>query len=465
MMMLLTAIINQSEIKVLRKQVDWDEILKISDFHHILSVVYYGMLGIEKEISEECADKFFQKYKKGILLNMEYKNAEQAISWQLERHGIHALFLTKTHMYGFYPKRDMAYIERLEILVSKKELPFVHGFMREMDYEEKENRVGHGILYTRTPGIQVVFYDEIPLGNKGLKKYFSVPVKKYANTKKYRHIHSFVREEEYLYMAGRLVEQYVRGDLKVRDIMDLWQYRKGIGKEFQWNIVNDVLEKAKIQGFVQQVQILAELWFGGKTDEQCGIAIELEEYIMSQGEENQWLDSVILPHERERLDFYRRDREEEWSLKRKEWRFPPRDYMEQLFPVLKKHPGLLPFFWIVREFRYYKTRLQRSIAELRIRQQRNWLELKERLAAKFGRQPSENPADENAENGNSETEEELAMPEFTSMRQMEEKLAEESAKPKTEEEADTSETAGGSEEESVISEEAETEAKAEQPQN
>lgn len=383
--MLLSAIINQSQIKVIRKQVDWDEVLKISDFHNVLGVTYYGMIGIEKDISEECAERFFQKYKRGILLSMEYKSAEQAIGWQLERHQIHALLLNRTKMYKYYPKREMGYIGMLEILVEKKDLPFVHMLMKEMDYEEKENRMGQGILYTRSPGIKVVFYDEIPLGNKELKKYFSVPIRKYGCTKKHKYIHSFVKEEEYIYLNGKLVEKYIRGELKVRDIMDIWQYRKKIGKEFQWDIVHDVLEKAKLQGFAQQVEILSDLWFGGKTDQECGIALELEEYIMSHGKENRWLDGVVLPYERSRLDFYRRDREEEWSLKRKEWRFPPRDYMEQLFPVLKKHPHLLPVFWLVREFRYYKTICSRRWNDINLKRKMRWLEIKEALKARFGK--------------------------------------------------------------------------------
>lgn len=384
--MLLTSIVNQSEIKVIRKQVDWDEILKISDFHNVLGVIYYGMLGIEKEISEDCADRFFQKYKKGLLLEMEYKNAERAIGWQLERHMIHALMLTRTNMYQYYPKREMGYIGALEIMVEKKDLPFVHHLMREMDYEEKENRLGRGVIYTRTPGINIVFYSEMPLGTKEMKKYFSVPLRKYRCAEKYQYIHVLGREEEYLYRAGQLVEKYILSELKVRDIMDIWQYRKRAGDDFQWKVVYDVLERSGLQKFIRQVEILSQIWFGGKTEEDCGTALELEHYIMSQGKENRWLDGAVLPYERTRLDFYRRDREEEWSIKKKEWRFPPRDYMMQLFPVLKKHPRLLPFFWLLREFRYYRTICVRRREDISMKLQRKWLDIREKWKAKFAKE-------------------------------------------------------------------------------
>lgn len=387
--MLMTAVINQTTIMNVRTHVNWDEVLKISDFHNILSVVYYGMIAIEKNASKECVEKFFQKYKKGILLYGEYKNAEQTIGWQFARHGIHTLLLTGTDMYSYYLKRDMGYIRSLEILVDKKDLPLVHKLMKEMDYEEKENRVGSGIVYTRTPGIKVVFYSEIPIGNKEMKRYFSGSVRKYKCKEHNKFIHCMTNEEEYLYRNGRLVEKYISGELKIRDIMDIWQYRKKIGEKFQWTGVNELLEKSELKNFVEQIEILAQLWFGEDSVQDCGIALEIEDYILSHGKENRWLDGVLLPYERCRLDFYRRDREEEWTRKRKEWRFPPKEYMMQLFPVLKKYPFLLCFFWILREFRYYKAICVRRLDSIVLKGKRKWLEWKEILKARFAKEEEE----------------------------------------------------------------------------
>ena len=42
----------------------------------------------------------------------------------------------------------MAHIDGLEILVDKKDLPLVMRLMRDMDYEQKENRTGSGILFS-----------------------------------------------------------------------------------------------------------------------------------------------------------------------------------------------------------------------------------------------------------------------------------------------------------------------------
>lgn len=356
MLMLLTAIINQKPVQTLRRHVRWETILGVADYQDVLNLTYVAMLGIEKEISKDCESEFYQKYRKGLLLQQSYMNAEEVIIWQLERHGIDALFLTDSSIRGLYPRPDMANIRQIEILVDKKHLLQIHRLMREMDYEEQEDRLGNRSMYIRVPGIQVVFCDKVPIENKVFKRYFSEPIKKYLHMENYNFIHILSEEEEYLYRAGRLVELYMNGALKIRDVMDFWQYRKLLSDAFSWKTVKDLLEKAKWGEFVHQIEVLSELWFEEGVRQQYGTALELEEYILSHGQENKYLDRRLLPEEKPRLDFYWRNREEEWAAKKREWLFPPRDYMAQLFPILEKAPFLIIFCWLIRIFRiFYST--------------------------------------------------------------------------------------------------------------
>lgn len=120
MLILLTAIINQTTVPSVKKRINWESVLKISDFQNIINLVYLGMLGIEKDMSEDCKLEFYQKYKKELLLQESYKKAEEVIKWQLERYHIDALFLTDTSTARLYAKPEMAYIGQIEILVEKR---------------------------------------------------------------------------------------------------------------------------------------------------------------------------------------------------------------------------------------------------------------------------------------------------------------------------------------------------------
>ena len=129
------------------------------------------------------------------------------------------------------------------------------------------------------------------------------------------------REEEYLYRIGKMVELYLVGSLKIREILDFRQYRESLNDEFRQKEVKDILGKLKWQEFAEQVNVLSELWFGESVRQEYGLALELEEFILFRRQENKQLDKELLPEEKVRLDFYLRNREEEWAMKRREWGF------------------------------------------------------------------------------------------------------------------------------------------------
>lgn len=412
MLMLLEAIINQKPVQALRRYVNWERILSVSDYQNIVGLVYLGTLGIEKEISEECGQQFYQKYRKGLLLYESYKKAEEVILWQLERYGIDALLLSDSSVGELYPLPEMASLSQIEILVDKKNLPQIYRLMRDMDYEQEQDRLGSGDVYVRVPGIRVVFYGEIPIANKVLKRYFSGPVRKYLRMEtcsqqdnpsgkvpwaaefysaKYRYIHILSDEEEYMYRVGKLVELYLTGILKIRDVLEFWLFRNVLDEAFSWKAVKELLEKAKWTQFVHQADVLSSLWFEEGVRLQYGIALELEEYILLHGQENKHLDKMLLPHEKVRLDFYRRDREEEWSLKKREWMFPPRDYMCQFFPVLDKFPFLLVFCWGIRYVRILIRMCQNKCKNAWFRFSVRLLDIKEKMKGLIKRKEKEVP--------------------------------------------------------------------------
>lgn len=389
MLILLTAIINQTTVPITKKHINWDAILKISDFQNIINLIYLAMLGLEKDMSEDCRLEFYQKYKKELLLQESYKKAEEVIKWQLERYKIDALFLIGTNVAELYIKPEMAYIDQIEILVDKKKLPQIHRLMRDMDYEQQEDRLGNGTVYARVPGIRIIFYDTAPIENTVLKRYFSEPVRKYEHIGKCHYIHMLSKEEEYLYRVGRLVESYVTGMLKIREVLDFWQFQKLLDENFRWKTVSEIVERAKWQDFVRQIMVLATLWFEDGVRQQYGLALELEEYIISRGRDNEHLDKTLLPYEKARLDFYRRDREEEWAARRREWLFPPREYMFQFFPILGEYPFLLVFCWIIRDARFLKIVCSNRCKRLWIRFSVRVLDIEEKFKERLKRKKEE----------------------------------------------------------------------------
>ncbi len=137
-------------------------------------------------------------------------------------------------------------------------------------------------------------------------------------------------------------------------------------------------------------------------EEQYGLALELEEYIISRGRENKHLDEALLPCEKIRLDFYWRNRDKEWSLRKQAWLFPSREYMVQFFPILEKYPFLLAFCWIIRNFRFMRRICLNKFKRMKFRIRIRLSDMKEKLKGMMNRDNQEKTPEQLPENDSGE---------------------------------------------------------------
>ena len=155
-----------------------------------------------------------------------------------------------------------------------------------------------------------------------------------------------------------------------------------------------MLDKADWEEFASQIDILGTLWFGEDAEQQYGLALELEEYIISRGRENRHLDETLLPCEKIRLDFYWRNRDKEWALRKQAWMFPSREYMIRFFPILEKHPYLLCFCWIIRNWRFFRRICANKCKKTGFRLRVRLLDIQEKLKGMIRRRKKEEGVEE-----------------------------------------------------------------------
>lgn len=279
--------------------------MRLAEFHRVVSPVYYGTLGVEKTLSAADEETFYSKYHKEVLLEESYKNALEVILWQMNRHQVQGVLLRGVEIRSMYPKSEMGYTFSLEFLVSPKDMGKVYNIMNSMDYEQQVNRTNHGRLYFRVPGIRVIFYDEIPLGNEILYKHLTHAAQKYFHGNRKAGIKNWNLSMQFLYQFGRWVDAYMMGELKMRDVMDYYYYIQNPAITNERRFIEELLEKAGLTEFAKQLNILASLWFGQGGEVDTGTVFQLEEYIFSKGMEDRRLDSKIIPYEKTRVDFIR----------------------------------------------------------------------------------------------------------------------------------------------------------------
>ncbi len=357
LLLVASAVMNQKKTPVLSNSLmSWRDLYQVAEANQVANLIYLGILGFGSDIEKQARTLFYKSYQKELKNVPLYRSAEEVLLWQLERHRIYFMILEGQFLRELYPQKELRRMDRIRVWVSKGELHRIDSIMRSMDYELHENREDDGILYYKIPGVYVAFYEKLRFVSKRMEKYFDSPVRMFSKVKGYRYLRSFDEEEAYLYMAGRAASEYALGRAGIRTVLDFWLYEKRHSEELDWSYINRVLKRKRLQEFSRHLLRLGNIWFGNEVCDEMEIYNAMEMYIFSRGEQGRQTSEKILPLLQDVADFYRRDREGEWQIKEKELLFPKREYMETLFPVLKKFPWLFFPCCLIRLWRIKVSR-------------------------------------------------------------------------------------------------------------
>lgn len=347
---LLSAVVNEKKPPVSVRRVDWESLFKIADFQNVANVAYYGILALDDEIPDVWRERFFEKYQESVIESERLQSAIEVLTWQLERNKIDCVLLDKV-MSQCYTHPEMRRLDELEILTERRKERTINQLMESMDYEKKENRKHDGLLYSKVPGIQVMFYNRLGFVDRKVRKYYWTVLQRLLLMPEYRHIHEFSVDEFYIYLISDTAKKYACAEIDVRAIMDIWLYYVHYREELNWTHINRELRKLGIQKFAEQLFTLAGIWFNGEHNEEMGIYEAMESYILTKGVRGREISSELLPLIKQVADFYERDKKREWIKEQVKWVFPNKDYMMSLYPVIRKVPILIVGCWIIRLLR------------------------------------------------------------------------------------------------------------------
>ena len=209
-------------------------------------------------------------------------------------------------------------------------------------------------------------------------------------------LHQFTENEFYIYLVCDLVNQYARGEIRISDMVDYWQFYKVYKDRLDWEYVEKELESARISDFAHRLQDLAFIWFGDQHeryakeyDEEADVYETMELYILTRGAQGREESAKLTELVKEMSDIQSRKRREERVRRFRGFLFPDRRYMEHVFPILEDAPFLMPLCWlwrslmlallppkkkIYRMFRPIKRKIRDTVDEMAARREEKLME-------------------------------------------------------------------------------------------
>ncbi|MBQ3425584.1 MAG: nucleotidyltransferase family protein [Clostridia bacterium] len=150
-------------------------------------------------------------------------------------------------------------------------------------------------------------------------------------------------EDFYIYMVCHIAKHITNGGIGIRAILDLWVYLRHY-KELNKEYIEKAFERGSLTVFHKRLMQLMDHWFNGA--EADDVIKQMALYVAGSGwngRDEQWVAASINANApRARSILSARLRSYAGAI------FWSADRLSEKYPVLEKHPALLPFCWVHR---------------------------------------------------------------------------------------------------------------------
>lgn len=345
---MLEAVINQHKVYGEKKLFHWDSVYKTAEFHRVTNMAYYAVLGMESKMPASSREKFEKRFRQAAANEEILQNVVEAVCWKFEQSRRHILPTAGYACREYYERKEMEECQEAEFLIEKECRGLLQELMLQMNFEFQKSEK-NSITYSRK-GIRLIFKEKWGDSNKRVQRYFEQRPMDFAEKEGFKYVHEMTMEELYLRQICDLAESFAAGYPRMRMFVNLWLFYRENKEVLDYRSISGELKKMRLDEFSHRALNLAALWFGRiQMEEEDYMGQELGLYVISGGREGEKAVKQLLPYKCEQ-------EEKEFMLRRSKgeggkWKFPPREYMEVLYPVLKPCPFLLPLFWGARMLR------------------------------------------------------------------------------------------------------------------
>lgn len=379
---MLGSMIRQDENFPVHRRMNWERLFRISDYHNIASAIYLAMLGATERVPEMWGERFFLRYQEAVRYGENYEGSETEILTTFNMMKLGVTVLESSAIRRLYPIPETAANSPLRLYISEDSYPLAKGFLVDLGYETDQFYKGCGEHLRRgNSGFQVELYHELPFLTKLYRKNMKSLLDRANPDRNLKYIRTLSLESSYVFRLAEACYRYGTGELRIREVLDVYLFYRMFHKSMNRKFIDARLREFRISVLSISLLHIADMWFGTRKaplfpapKEDIGIYDGIESRILSNGMTGM---DTIPESQRLRKEIYDAINREERSERLRKlrasllsgfagiggWfreRFPDRKYMEALYPELEKHPLLLPFYWIRRLFRGFRS--QKSLS-------------------------------------------------------------------------------------------------------
>ncbi len=313
-------------------------LFKVAKAHDMAHLVAYAIEKSGIEIEGDSAS-LLKKEKDEAVLRYEMMNADMAEIFDcFEAEGIDYVPLKGAALRHIYPFPWMRTSCDIDILVREEDLKgAVSALVQKRGYVTDNKKTYHDVSLFSPFGMHLELHHNI---KEDTEKYDKLLTRVWEfSHKEDENSHKHLQTKEFLmlHLMCHLAYHFVGGGCGVRSVLDIWLFEKKTG--FDKARLNSFLEEVGLTKLYQAIIKLGEYWFGTGTVADEAV-LEAERFILLGGVYGTRAQGAVAKQVKRggKLKYF-------WSRI-----FMPYSSLAIIYPVIKKHRILTPFFQVRRWF-------------------------------------------------------------------------------------------------------------------
>lgn len=316
-------------------------ILAIQDLYVLSKKHDLAHLVFDAAIQNDLIDKNSEAFAKlsnqkifAIYRYNQHKHDLGLIKDAFQKNSIQFVPLKGSVIRDYYPEPWMRTSCDIDILVHEDDLEKAKGVLLQIGFTTDGARNYHDISFFKGQTHLELHFNICEM-NKQLDQLLKDVwgyVEQYDGYE-YRETNSFFAFHHVAHMAYH----FLTGGCGIRPFLDLWILRKR--EDFDEKNLLELLKKCNLVSFYNEVCLLSEIWFGNK--EHNATTLKMEQFILEGGVYGSSKKGAVIGIAQHGGSKFRY----KWSIA-----FPSYIDMCNIYPKLKKHKILLPFYHIKRFF-------------------------------------------------------------------------------------------------------------------
>lgn len=339
---LIRCLMQELEVPEKPERISLQELYSYAKLHNVEAMIYHGLCQTNVDVSDPVWQKWENRAAMLLAQGVVQLSDRDLLFSVLTEAGIDLLPVKGCWLKELYPNMEWRQMADLDMLIPAEKAAEAKKIMLSLGYqtEEFENMPNHA-GYLKPPYTEVELHTALLVDGRG---YYDKVWEQAHPVEGIPGLYRFSPEDEYIYYLLHLSKHLEDAGTGIRSVLDSLVYREAY-PDMDRDYLRRELEKWDLWERTLEIETLCDCWF--QTGKEIPEELEsLAQHILSAGA----FGTVEIRSER-RLEKLREKYKNPvirgivyWIIRA----CRPMEEMVQCYPVLKKLPVLLPFFWIHR---------------------------------------------------------------------------------------------------------------------